>query len=229
MQSTPEICGLVLLAGLLSFLSPCVFPLAPAYLASLTLPDGQRPPSWRSKWLRTLAFTAGMCAPFFLVGLWAGSWLSLFENSLFFAAAGALAAIFGVRQAVRPAACRTAAVPDRRFWKKKPSWSLAGAFSLGLVCSFGWTSCSTPLVGAILGLAAGRGGPAQAALLLGLYGLGAAGPFFLLTLGSHGLSLKFAGLQRFRLLFVRLGGLAMAGAGLWLIWSHRSALTSLWT
>jgi cytochrome c biogenesis protein CcdA len=223
MPTAIDLWGLVLLAGLLSFLSPCVLPLVPAYLSAMT-PPGPAAGGWAAKLGRTAAFAAGVCAPFFLVGLWAGSWLGLIDHPAFLFLAGALALAFGAKRLARPArSCPATPLAGGagRFPSPRRPWT--AAFALGLISSFGWTSCSAPLLAAILALSAGRRGLAQPAILLTLYGLGVTAPFFLLSLGAHGLARKLGRFSRFQPWLERAGGLAMAGLGLWLLWDNRMA------
>jgi cytochrome c biogenesis protein CcdA len=229
MASTTELWGLVLLAGFLSFLSPCVLPLAPAYLAALTIPE-QKPGSLPNKVAKTLAFAVGVIFPFFLIGLWAESWLKYLDNQIFLLIGGIVATFFGAKQTIKSkSSCSLPLKPAQPggFLSRWPTWSLAGSFALGLISSFGWTSCSVPLLGAIMALAAGRHGLGQAAVLLTLFGVGVTGPFFILSLGAHGLSRKLYGLSKFQPWLVKLGGVTLMGLGVWLIWDNHTAITLL--
>ncbi|MDR1394624.1 MAG: cytochrome c biogenesis CcdA family protein [Deltaproteobacteria bacterium] len=199
MDSFLELWRLAFLPGLLSFLSPCAVPMAPAYMAVMTLNDGEA--SFRRRSLaRTAAFALGTCLPFFLFGLVLTA--NTFAEPLGFAAFGLLAVIAGLKRLIRPPQSCPAG-PLRPGRSGKPG--LIASFGLGLIGSFGWTACTGPLVAAILGLAAGRGGLSGAFWLILVYCLGLMGPFFLFTLGGSGLERKLAGWRE--------GGLCSPGWG----------------
>jgi cytochrome c biogenesis protein CcdA len=161
------------------------------------------------------------------VGLWANSFITFLDNPLFLFLAGVLVAIVGFARILKPnKSCPTPLALNSKgaFWVKVAAWPVVGALVLGLICSFGWTSCSAPLIAAILGLSVGRTGLERPAILLTLYGLGVTWPFFLLSLVGHGLSRKFAGWARYRPRFTKLGGIALVSLGGWLIWDNYKAL-----
>jgi cytochrome c-type biogenesis protein len=206
-----QLWGLAFLAGLWSFWSPCVLPVIPAYGASLAVSENRR---ISSAFLKTLFFSAGVCAPFFLAGLWLNS-LDL-EQPLIFFLAGILSFIFGVMKLIK----RSADCPVRRTGLKnsfKPG--LGACFILGLISSFGWTACAAPLITALIGLGAGREGLSGSLTLIAVYSLGLLAPFFVLTLSFMLFKRKVSFLKG-SVISAKLGGAALAGLGLWLIWSN---------
>jgi cytochrome c-type biogenesis protein len=223
MSGVWELWALCLWAGVLSFLSPCVLPLAPAFVAALAVP-AKGLGGWRARWAASLAFAAGACAPFVAAALWAGSQPGLAQNKPLFAAAGLAAIALGLKRAIRPPDCHRPGPSARRWARLASGGGLEAplrALGLGLAGSFGWTLCSAPVVAAILALASGRSGAAGAGALLAAYCLGAAGPLVVLSLAAHPLSRRLEAVERLRLPLVRLGGLAMAGLGVWLAWVNK--------
>lgn len=166
--------GLSLLAGGLTTLSPCVLPLLPLVLSGAL--QGHR--------LAPLAMGLGMLTSFAGLGLLLGAFgpaLGLEADSLrtlggwlliVFALLMLLPALgAGFGQWLSPLA-NAAHAASARF----SGGSLAGAALLGALLSLVWSPCSGPLLGAALTLVASEGGAWRGALLLGLFGLGAATP-----------------------------------------------------
>ncbi len=180
------------LAGLISFLSPCVLPLVPAYLCFLTGteiskltgqgPDGEGAPDpalTRKALIRSLAFVAGFASVFVGLGA-AATVLGQFINQWFdwlAIAAGAIITILGLHFLgvfrigilMREARFQTTGSPA----------SLAGAFVVGLAFAFGWTPCVGPVLAAILMVAGAQDTALPGMLLLGSYALGMGLPFIL--------------------------------------------------
>lgn len=174
------------LAGLLSFLSPCILPLVPAYLAFLTGADLSRiaavdaPPGiTRRAIVRALAFVCGFATVFVLLGAGAslaGKWLAQWFDWLAIVA-GAIIALLGLHflgllrigLLYREARFQTAGRPA----------SLAGAYVVGLAFAFGWTPCVGPVLASILMLAGAQDSAWRGIVLLGAYALGIGIPFVL--------------------------------------------------
>jgi cytochrome c-type biogenesis protein len=157
-------------AGLFSFLSPCVLPLVPTYLLYL---GGEQGKPLRN----ALFFVLGFGLVFFiLIGLPATLLGSLLQQnqSLLGKIGGVLLVLFGLYMlGLKPAFLRQG-VNLRYEGDTSRPW---GAFMLGAVLGLGWTPCIGPVLGGIMGLAANGGG-------LGLalaYILGLAVPFFLVA------------------------------------------------
>jgi cytochrome c-type biogenesis protein len=164
-----------LLAGALSFLSPCVLPIVPAYLGRLAaLSTGT------SRMRHALLFTSGFSAIFIALGIGAGY------------AGGAAARLLPILQipvgvAVTVGGLHLAGilrVPqlDRM---RAPAPILRGGYLgsllLGAAFAIAWTPCIGVVLGAILSIAAAGSNPAGAALLLALYSVGLALPFLVLA------------------------------------------------
>jgi cytochrome c biogenesis protein CcdA len=166
--------GLSVLAGGLTTLSPCVFPMLPLVLGGAVQSNRSAP----------LAMGAGMAVSFALIGVLIGTLgdaLGLDPDRVRTGAAVLLLA-FGV----------TLLVPwlNQRFTNlmsplastanqsssRLDAGSLRGAFLLGGLLGLVWSPCSGPLLGSALTLVATEGGAARGALILGLFGVGAAIP-----------------------------------------------------
>lgn len=172
-----------LLAGLLSFLSPCVLPLVPAYLGFLSgnslkeLSAGEG--RWRLFW-RSLAFCLGFSLVFVAVGIVSAEGALLIGGGgrTLRLVAGGLVVFFGINMIFDFAKFLNF---EKRFHPERPSGKglrgLLGAALFGMTFAAGWSPCIGPILASILMLAAQEGGRLEAAALLGLYSLGLALPF----------------------------------------------------
>ena len=174
-----------LTAGLLSFLSPCVLPIVPPYLAYMGGVSVGAMSTERAARLRVLLaaafFVLGLSTVFLLLGA-AASTLGraiLQWQGWFVTGAGVVTMVFGAHflGVVRiPFLAREARLSggDR-------GGSAFGAYVLGLAFAFGWTPCLGPILGTILGLAAAEASLARGTALLASYALGLGIPFLLVA------------------------------------------------
>ena len=174
-------------AGLLSFLSPCVLPIVPPYLAFMagaSMDDLEAGRDADRRILRTATFfVLGLSTVFLLLGMAASS---LGRVLLAYQREMTLVARRGHR-AVRPAFPRGAphrAAPARGAHRAPTSRARTplGAYVLGLAFAFGWTPCIGPVLGSILSLAAQEGSVERGMLLMGFYAVGLGVPFLLTAL-----------------------------------------------
>jgi cytochrome c-type biogenesis protein len=244
---------LAVLAGLVSFASPCVLPLVPGYLAyvsGLAEPVPQRasvpvgavapsPPAAPGHGRVVLADPATVPTGRLVLGT------SLFVAgfSVVFVALGTVA---GVAGAVLPRARAVdvvagvvaiglglvfvGAVPFLRT-ERRPRWrpavGLAGAPLLGAAFGVGWVPCVGPTLGAVLLLAGTEGGAGRGAVLAAAYCVGLGLPFVLVSLG-YARGLRALGpLRRHRVLLTRVGGALLIGVGLLLLTGAWDALVEL--
>ena len=180
--------ALALVAGIVSFTSPCCLPLMPGYVsfvgAAAAGQDGNAGVSTQTRTLTAAAlFVAGLAATFTLMGLGASMFGSLllthrqgltrtagvFVLAMGLATMGVLRVPWMQRE-IRPGMRRVR--PGR-----------AGAFPLGAAFAIGWTPCIGPVLGAILAVAATSGGVWRGGALLLVYSLGLGIPFMLLAFG----------------------------------------------
>jgi cytochrome c-type biogenesis protein len=172
-----------LLAGLFSFLSPCVLPIVPPYLAymgGISMGDMRANVSARRKiMLPAVFFVLGLSTVFLLLGFTASA-IGLFflqNQVLFTRISGVIVIIFGLHFL----GVFRISILDReaRMDAGDRGGSALGAYVLGLAFAFGWTPCIGPQLGAILSLAAQEGNVARGTALLGAYAVGLGLPFLL--------------------------------------------------
>ncbi|WBL34633.1 sulfite exporter TauE/SafE family protein [Sinirhodobacter sp. HNIBRBA609] len=179
--------GGALIAGLLSFLTPCILPMVPFYLSYMAgismseLRDGGKiaPGAQRRLVFSAIAFALGVTTIFMLMGLGATALGQAFRSwmgPLSYVAAAVLF-LFGLHflGVLRiPFLYREARIEA----KSDPS-TLIGAYVTGLAFGFGWTPCVGPALAAILMVASGIGDLTRGTLLLFFYGVGMTAPFIL--------------------------------------------------
>jgi cytochrome c-type biogenesis protein len=175
-------------AGLVSFLSPCVLPLVPAYLAFMggasldELTRREAGPATSVAVRRSFAFVAGFAVVFVAFGASAsaiGGFL-LDHMVLFSQIAGALIVVLGLH--MMGAFRSFLLMRDTRWEVRSRPTSLFGAFVVGLAFAFGWSPCVGPVLASILMIAGYEGSVGRGALLLGVYAAGIGLPFILAAL-----------------------------------------------
>ncbi|MET0589828.1 MAG: cytochrome c biogenesis protein CcdA [Naasia sp.] len=175
-----------LLAGLVSFASPCVLPLVPGYLAYVGgFTDGRpvsdrRAVERRRVVLGASLFVLGFAVVFVGFGIAfgaAGFWLIQWRD-LITRIAGVVVIVMGLVFIGRFGAMQRNVKPT---WR--PVAGLVGAPLLGAVFAIGWTPCMGPTLATILSLSFGGGSPVQGAALGLAYALGLGVPFVLVALG----------------------------------------------
>jgi cytochrome c-type biogenesis protein len=173
----------VLLAGLISFLSPCVLPLVPPYLAymagtsvSAMKVEGQGPD------LRVVAasvfFVLGFSTVFVLLGAGASSMGRLLRvhGDTLAIVAGAAIIIMGLHFL---GVFRIGLLYREARFDVARKGGLAGAYLMGLAFAFGWTPCIGPVLGAVMAVAGAQATVMQGMGLLAVYSLGLGIPFLL--------------------------------------------------
>ena len=174
---------IALTAGVLSFLSPCVLPIIPPYLAymgGITMNDltgqaGTRRPAI----IASVFFVLGLSTVFLILGFTASVFGRFFlQNQVLFGQiAGVVIIIFGlhfiglfrIKLFMREARLDAG---DR-------GGSAVGAYVLGLAFAFGWTPCIGPILGAILSMSAQEDSVGRGTFLMALYAVGLGLPFIL--------------------------------------------------
>lgn len=176
------------LAGVISFLSPCVLPLVPGYISYMSgVGASERPGPERTPRAvaAALAFVAGFSAVFIPLGATAtllGSLLRDFQSELRIAS-GLFIIFLGL---VFLGVLKVPFLQREARWHPTPGAGLWGSAVLGGAFAFGWSPCIGPVLGSILTMAAGngaRGSVGEGALLLSAYSLGLGVPFILAGLG----------------------------------------------
>ncbi len=164
---------IALLAGIITFVSPCVLPLVPGYLGFVSANVKSRVV------LGTALFVLGFSAVFVTLGVLAGSAGLIFfiREPLVQLVLGLLVSLFGLAMLGQVGFLqRTIKLPT-------PKIGLAGAPLLGVVFAFGWTPCIGPTLSAVLVLASDTGDPVRGAILASVYSLGIGIPFLLIAAG----------------------------------------------
>lgn len=167
---------LALLAGIVTFVSPCVLPLVPGYLGYVAGSANTKTRVVAGSMLFVLGFTA----VFVTFGVLAGTAGLMFmaQNSWAQLVLGALVVIFGlVLMGQFGFLQRTVKLPV------SPKVGLLGAPLLGVVFAFGWTPCIGPTLSAVLVLASDTGDPVRGGILATVYSLGIGLPFIAIAAG----------------------------------------------
>lgn len=172
-----------LVAGIISFLSPCVLPIVPPYLAymsGVSLNDMSDAADGRRRAvIAALFFVLGLSTVFLILGFTASAFGAFFlQNQILFAqVSGVVIIVFGLHF------LGLFRIPfldqEARLDAGDKGGSSFGAYVLGLAFAFGWTPCIGPQLGAILSLAASEASVSRGTLLLGIYAAGLGIPFLL--------------------------------------------------
>ena len=198
--------GIAFAAGLISFFSPCVLPLVPAYLASMGarigVEKGQDEVIKGRVFLMTLAFILGFTVVFILLGVSFG----LIGNFLYAyrvllnRIGGIVVFAFGLKQL----GVLRISFLERSFggiWKAPSSRGFFSLFILGMIFSLGWSPCAGPVLASILVLAMGTGSPSTAAFYLFAYSMGLALPFIMMAFFWERILVRIKKLHRYLPLF----------------------------
>ncbi|HBD91633.1 MAG TPA: cytochrome C biogenesis protein, partial [Gemmobacter sp.] len=212
-----------LVAGVLSFLSPCVLPIVPPYLAymgGISMPElrqGQAA-ARRRIILPALFFVLGLSTLFLFLGFAASAFGSLFlqYQQVLAKVSGAMVIVLGLHFIGLfriPLLDREARLEAGQ----QQGGSALGAYVLGLAFAFGWTPCIGPQLGAILSLAANEASMTRGTALLAVYALGLGLPFLLAALFIERAMGLMARLKRHMKLVERAMGLLLIVVGVALI------------
>jgi len=205
-------------AGLLSFLSPCVLPLVPVYLASLVGPEIFDDKATRKRmpiFLHSLSFVIGFSIVFTILG--AGVGLVGFAISAHLVIirqiAGSLLIVFGlfILAALK--------VPWLNFEKRITSsqsvtTSYLRSFLTGGIFSLAWTPCVGPILGGILTLALGSETAWQGAYLLAVYSLGLGLPFLIMGIAFDSITPLLRRIHRYSVAIYIISGLLLIAVGI---------------
>ena len=211
------------LAGLISFLSPCVLPIIPSYLSYIT---GMSVKELSETGASKIRFRVGLHAGLFILGfslvfmVMGASATALgqffLEHQRWFRRAGGVLILFfglGVSGILKiPFLSR-----ERRLSLTRHPSGFLGSVLIGAVFAFGWSPCVGPILASILVLAGTSEGLSRGLLLLACYSLGLGVPFFLAAIATgHFLSAAKA-LQRHLAAIERASGVLLIGIGLLLL------------
>jgi cytochrome c-type biogenesis protein len=176
------------LAGLVSFLSPCVLPLVPGYVSLISGAGVEELKSHESRLLRkmmlnSISFILGFSVVFITLGAIStevGQLLARYKSTLA-QVAGVVIILFGLH--LTGLLRINALYSDKRLHSVKGGSTPGGAFLIGFAFAFGWTPCVGPILAVILGFAAEQDSVLKGIALLAVYSMGLAVPFLLTALG----------------------------------------------
>src|SRR5438309_9438977 len=183
--------GIAFLAGVLSFLSPCVLPLVPGYISLMSgvsidrlKEGGSRASARRAVIFNSLAFNAGLSMIFLALGATAGLvGATVLSNPWVRIIGGVVIIGFGLH--LIGLLKISALYKDTRVFSADKPRGMLGSLTLGMAFAAGWTPCIGPILGGIIGLAATSGGWKSGLVLSSFYAAGLAVPFLLTGLGIN--------------------------------------------
>ena len=212
-------------AGLLSFFSPCVLPLIPAYICFITGLSVEELSTPKEKGIEkaktilpeSLLFILGFSAVFVILGASAtflGSFL--FARQRIIKIIGGLIIIFFGLHVSGLLKIKFLQYEKKLHLRNKPV-SKFGSFLVGVTFGFGWTPCVGPILGSILMLAATKASLTKGILLLSFYSLGLGLPFFLLSIGIEYTLGLFSKVKRHFKLISVVSGILLVAIGIGII------------
>lgn len=218
----------VLAAGAISFLSPCVLPVVPAYVSYIAgnVMDANRSPLHPRGRLSTLflslCFVLGFSTIFVTLGASATALSRLllayrYEANII---GGAIIILFGVFM------IGVVRLPwlerDMRYHGPVQSGRPLGAYVLGLAFGFGWTPCIGPVLGAILTISAVSATASSGVVLLSIYSIGLGLPFLFAALFTESLALRLKSMRKGGRVLQIAAGVIMVAMGLAMITGQMS-------
>jgi len=224
--------GLVaaLMAGIFSFLSPCVLPLVPSYLALVTgmsLEDLQEGVNRKATFIHSLLFVLGFSAIFIILGA-SASFLGQFfkQYELWIARIGGviiiilglhLSGVFKLAPLMR----------EKRIHVSDTPAGYLGTIGVGMAFAAGWTPCLGPVLGAILTYGMSTDTMWAGVGLLTAYSAGLAIPFLVASLALDAFLQGFKRFRRWIPVVEKASGLMLIGLGVLLLTGQLTALTAM--
>jgi cytochrome c-type biogenesis protein len=186
--------ALAFVAGIVSFASPCVFPLVPGYLSFVSGGQDRE----QSPIAPILLFIAGFSVVF--VGIFGGfstAFQRVLRSSIGVRVTGAVIVAFGVLMLLYALRVGWPGLyAERRPFLERVRPGPAWAFPLGMAFAAGWTPCIGPVLAGVIGLAVAQGGGLKSTFLLFMYSMGLGLPFLLVGLGVRRLVASLAFIKR---------------------------------
>jgi cytochrome c-type biogenesis protein len=218
-------------AGLISFLSPCVLPLVPGYVSLISGTGVEQLKSqdarlFRKMMVNSISFIIGFSVVFITLGAIStevGQLLARYKSALA-QVAGVVIIIFGLH--LTGIFRINALYADKRFHNVKGGSTAGGAFLIGFAFAFGWTPCIGPILAVILGFAAAQDSVFKGVLLLCVYSAGLAVPFLLTSIAIERF-LKFYGQFKAFMHWVEMGsGALLIGLGVLLVFGRFTIISN---
>lgn len=217
------------IAGIVSFLSPCVLPLVPGYVSyvagrsALVSPSGEIAATRSATLGLSLCFVLGFTTVFVILGASATALGQIllryrFEMNI---AGGGIVTLFGLFMlgTIRPMWM----MREARFNLDMPGGKAGSAYLLGVAFAFGWTPCIGPILGAILTVSAASATVADGIALLTIYSLGLGVPFLLAALFTGSLSTKLKTFGRIGRILRTLAAVVMVAMGIAMMTGYLSS------
>lgn len=217
----------VFTAGILSFLSPCIIPVVPLYLAYFADDNTASSPKpfLKPSMIKTICFVLGLSTVFIILGFGAGALGSVFYSDWFLVACGIVVIILGIHQ-TGLIQIKFLHREKRIHVKRSSKLDYFGAYTLGLTFSFGWTPCIGPVLAAVLGLTVSGGNALYGGFLMALYSLGLMIPFLIVAIFSDTLLSKIKGVYRYMGRIKIVGGLIVILMGILLMTNQIASITA---
>jgi cytochrome c-type biogenesis protein len=216
-------------AGIISFLSPCVLPLVPGYISyvvgrsTIATPSGAAVATRGAMLGLGFCFVLGFTTIFVILGASATALGQLllryrFEMNI---VGGGIVTLFGLFMlgTIRPSWM----MREARFHMDLPGGKTASAYVLGLAFAFGWTPCIGPVLGTILTVSAASATVPDGIALLTIYSLGLGVPFLLAAVFTDTLSARLRAFGRLGRIFRTLAGVVMIVMGVAMMTGYLSA------
>ncbi len=227
----------VFAAGMLSFFAPCIIPLLPVYVSTLSSSaegvgetvEKQNKKGLVINWrliIQTLVFVGGLGTTFIMLGFGAGALGGLLGSRTFLIICGILVIILGLHQT----GLLHMVFLDR---EKRLDMSsnnrtgMIGSYLLGLTFSFGWTPCIGPILATVLLLASNGSQIFYGAVLMLVYTLGLAVPFLLISIFTGYLLKAFRKVNRYLPVIRIVGGILIILMGVILMTDNLNLISSI--
>lgn len=219
-------------AGILTFLSPCLLPLIPSFIAYITgisfndLTSSEKAKEVRARTVvHSLLFILGFSVVFILLGLTAtliGKALFQYQKIMRIGG-GALIILFGLY--LMGAIKLDFLNKERKFAVHTRGASYAGSFLIGVTFAAAWTPCAGPILGSILVLAGTKASVVEGAKLLSVYSLGIALPFFLTAIAVNSFLASFKKLGMVLKVINIIGGIFLVVIGCLIATNYLSVIS----
>jgi cytochrome c-type biogenesis protein len=226
--------GTALVAGVLSFVSPCCLPLVPAYLSYITGVSVEEFSSAQAQGKQTeivtsaFTFALGLALVFTLLGATATAIGQLLREPIVLQIAGIIVIIFGL-QMLGVLRLPFLNIEKRLNFTKRLAPGAVGALFMGMAFGIGWTPCVGPFLGSILLLASQTATVSAGMALLFAYGLGLGVPFIIAGLLIGQLFPLLKNLKRYTRTFTYASGGLLIVMGILLFTDRLSWITSALT
>ena len=223
------------LAGLLSFLSPCVLPLIPSYFSILAGVGIEKEHDKTILKITALCFILGFSVVFIILGVLVNTAFFLFSGASMYinVVAGLIVIILGfniifdflpfLNYEKRPF-MHNETLPSQVTVQAKPMGKMISAFLAGSAFGAGWTPCIGPILTTILIMAGQAGRMGAAIFYLGLYSLGLGIPFFLCAIFFNSLIKHGSHLRSYLPIIKRISGILLIVIGIMIMTGRYSAL-----